>query len=1059
MIMDLKKFIECTHDENALFVLKGYSLDAVGLIAPDLDAIFQNKIAWLFQLSQREQKIISFEEFVCLYDMILTQFSKIYIYENPLYKNFHPVEVILNDHITDVLIQYYDEDSDMPNHIDGLDEYTNIYSNFILTPYGIACCYNITENQLADVKIETHEMNVIGVPISEASGESSNYVGVNICNEVDYFGFIQQLFGTADNFHITWDSYTTGKKLIEDCLYKANAILPNRILKAHMVKSGVFDNTDIKKIMKSTWGYDEFRDIKVYDLDSLSVGTKETRTISQGEIIGNLVFQTEKCLRRENFRDIFVTAPTGAGKSLIFQLPAMYLAEKYNLVTLIISPLIGLMNDQVRSLEKAGYLYAKTINGDISPVIKQEILEDVKNSKCHILYLSPESLLARSDIEALIGIRRIGMIIIDEAHIVTTWGKQFRPDYWYLGDHVQKIFRAQRKKETDAHGFVIATFTATAIYEGSEDMYHETLNSLHMNDPITYLGYVRRENIKIEVSEVEKKNKAEYELNKFDELINIINASLMRNNKTLIYFPTVALITRFYDYCHIKKIGKYVGIYHGQLVPDEKDANFGDFHSGTRLIMLATKAFGMGIDIEDIAVVVHFAPTGNVCDYLQEIGRAARKKSIDGLAVYKHMSNDFKHINRMHGLSTIKKYQLIRVIEKILDLFNEDMKVKNRKQLKKRREMLIDTNNFSYIFETPNSQNDDSDLMSKVKTALLLIQKDYEGRLGYSPFYMRPIPMFKNGYFAISKIEQNQLNEIYPHSVISIYQPLNICEIDLHKIWQQLYKDKRDGISFPKFKYWLYSQNPKPDIVKQYDLKPALKVELGFIRAYEHNYELFFSISKIVLNENSRTGTYISLTDIATEISNELKINKFQAEGIVNVLIAAISIYQREFNSRVNSRMFRTREESNTGQVRYAFDSSIRDFFTWVNKGFKYVKDNVVEDKLYVVNTPAKNLSKEMGVILGILESARVLRFKSLGGSDSQIYLYVNTTKSLLDARNRPDLYRNRLLELIESRHEDSVKMLSFLFQNNFSSETIWEHIENYFLGIVPEELLANEKQ
>ena len=87
----------------------------------------------------------------------------------------------------------------------------------------------------------------------------------------------------------------------------------------------------------------------------------------------------------------------------MFQLPAMYLAEKYNLVTIVITPLIGLMNDQVQALNDRGYYGARTINSDISPVIKEEILEEVANGECNILYLSPESLLSRSDITQLIG--------------------------------------------------------------------------------------------------------------------------------------------------------------------------------------------------------------------------------------------------------------------------------------------------------------------------------------------------------------------------------------------------------------------------------------------------------------------------------------------------------------------------------------------------------------------------------------------------------------------------------------------------------------------------------
>ena len=110
------------------------------------------------------------------------------------------------------------------------------------------------------------------------------------------------------------------------------------------------------------------------------------------------------------------------------------------------------------------------------------------------------------------------MLVVDESHIVTTWGKQFRPDYWYLGDHIRKLRKRQSQSETDPVPFIIATFTATAIYGGNEDMYHETLNSLHMVNPITHLGHIRRSNISIEVSQAENKTRNEYESDRFDLL-------------------------------------------------------------------------------------------------------------------------------------------------------------------------------------------------------------------------------------------------------------------------------------------------------------------------------------------------------------------------------------------------------------------------------------------------------------------------------------------------------------------------------------------------------------
>lgn len=205
--------------------------------------------------------------------------------------------------------------------------------------------------------------------------------------------------------------------------------------------------------------------------------------------------------------------------------------RRQNLLTIVVPPLIGLMDDQISNLEKRNYKGAKTINSDISPIVKEEILQDVADGNLHILYLSPETLLSRSFVEQLIGDRTIGMIIIDEAHIVTTWGKQFRPDYWYLGEHIRKIRSNQIKKK--GRSFVIGTFTATAIYHGMEDMYEETKDSLHMIDPITYLGYVKRDdiNIVINTSRKAKGEKSEYETDKFDDIIEVIKRAKITGKK------------------------------------------------------------------------------------------------------------------------------------------------------------------------------------------------------------------------------------------------------------------------------------------------------------------------------------------------------------------------------------------------------------------------------------------------------------------------------------------------------------------------------------------------
>lgn len=1045
------KFIEDNSNNNILFVLKGFELNLLGLEKMDLATTIDNKLMRLFSITQQPFPVISYDEFICLFDMAVMQFKKIYVIENPIYNYLFPVDVNISDDVSSKLLSHFDNDiEESPiedTSLSGIDEYTNIYNNFVQVKNTFACSYNLDVSLLKNEKIQRILWDYCVATLDAAKAP----IQFNLYSEQDYFDLTYTLLSSENLTQVSFDGFLLGKESIERKIQLLLKVFPNRIgiTQSNISRTNYNCPTEIIDFLTQYWGYASFRDINIYDQNALKEKEKKVVAISQSQIISDLVEQIENCVYDKPFRDIFVTAPTGSGKSVMFQLPAMYIAKKYNLVTLVITPLIGLMNDQVESLEGKGYAYARTINSDISPVIKNEILDDISNGRCHILYLSPESLLSRSDIQQLIGNRRIGMIVVDESHIVTTWGKQFRPDYWYLGDHVQKIRRKQSTNEENPSPFIIATFTATAIYEGNEDMYHETLNSLHMIDPITYLGYVKRDDIEISITQVqEKKNKTEYEINKFDDMLSMIMTALKRNQKTLIYFPTVALINRFHDYCYSKGLGKFVAKYHGQLPAEQKQEGFLKFKNGDVLVMLATKAFGMGIDISDICIVAHFAPTGNVCDYMQEIGRAARAPELSGQAIYSHMSNDFKHINRLHGLSAIQKYQLVEVIKKVLDIYT-NMRYKSQGQAftKKRNEMLVDAESFGYIFEGPLGEDSDN-LMNKVKTAMLLIQKDYENR-GFAPFYIRPIPLFAYGYFAITPKNQQVLNQQYSNSVKLIHHPQNICEVNLKEIWDKKYSK---AMSFPKFKFLLYSKSDEVTSITKYLKSNAMCADLTFTDDEQDIFTNMFGSIKAVANKSLTQGKYFSTGDIIELFSKNASISIYRGESVVNVLLASINVYQKEYSRRLNTPLYKGKPLSN-GSMSYMFNPAIREFFSWLNSGYQSIKSTVKNSKIYIENDASGKRCKEVTTLLGILESFGLLRFKILGGSNSQIYIYVNETKTMQMVKDRPTNYKNKLLETINNRHTESVKMLKFLFQNNFSSEEVWNHLENYFIGILPQEL------
>lgn len=1051
-----KKVAEVNRKEKTLLVLKGIPVSCIdsfdGKI--NLETLVNDKFTYFGNVI-RTRSYMSYEEFLLLADFAVSQFKEIDILNNNLYMEQYPIEEFFTDEIRRGLLLHFQESEKEENddtYIGDIDEYISIFEGLKEQNGYLIGAYNEVP-ALTNRKI-FHEnlFDIKSVTLTSVSSENIGEVKIDLIEESDYIDFIRKLADKPKQVYIKTSNY----------LGDINRLKSHINLAAYYVK----ENTSIfyaqqksvehtlehckeyRDILKKYWGYSAYRNIKIYDMKQLEDGKKDVTEVSQENIISDIIQQVEKCGKNEDFRDIFVTAPTGAGKSVMFQVPAIYLAENHGLLTIVISPLIGLMKDQVDNLEVKNYKYAETINSDISPIVKESILEKVIEERCHILYMSPETLLSRSAVEQLIGNRTIGMIVVDEAHIVTTWGKQFRPDYWYLGDYIKKLRKNQMKSKN--RSFVIATFTATAIYHGVEDMYTETINSLHMMHPITYLGYIKRNDIEIIIDKPhkEKNKRNEYELDKFIRIETALQRAIITNKKTLIYFPTVALIQRCYEYLRSKNMLKQVTVYYGSLKADEKEENAAQFREKEKLVMLATKAFGMGVDINDIELVYHFAPTGNVCDYVQEMGRVARREDLKGEAYYSYDTGDFKHINRLHGLSMIQPYQLVKVIQKILELYQQSLQNGMQDNFTKRRNaMLLDAENFSYIFDSPIS--DDGNNINKVKTALLLIQKDFEAKVGFSPITIRPIPMFSYGFFEIDPNVQKKLLRKFPDVLEEIETLKHICRIKLSTIWEKCYK----GMSFPKFKYLLYTKDQELDLTVKTPMTAALCVTITFAEDYQSIFEnRWHALQKIIVRK-VRTYDYIDLSELASELADKSEISKYKALSICEVVIASMDSYRRKF-SNTTTPIVRERTLK-SGVTKYQFYIAVNNYFQWVEKGFRKVINETRENKLYLLNEKT-NSAKEYSVILGILETLGCLTFEMLGGANSQLYIYVNQVQALKNIVNAPKRYENRILTAVSNRHLISVKMLTYIFEGGFQSEEIWDLLEDYFLGSVPEKVKSD---
>lgn len=303
--------------------------------------------------------------------------------------------------------------------------------------------------------------------------------------------------------------------------------------------------------------------------------------------------------------------PTGGGKSITFQVPALMSGINSKGLTVVISPLQSLMKDQVDNLEKVGITDAVTINGLLDPIERAKSFERVEDGSASILYISPESLRSKS-IERLILGRNIARFVIDEAHCFSSWGQDFRVDYLYIGEFIKLI---QEKKNIE-DGIPVSCFTATAKQRVIEDIREYFREKLSLDLEI-YRTNASRSNLRYKVFEKESE----------EEKYNTVRDLIQEKN-----CPTIIYVSRTRKaYLLAKRLtddGYHARPYHGKMDKQEKTKNQDAFINGEIQIMVATSAFGMGVDKKDVGMVIHYEISDSLENYIQEAGRAGRDENI-----------------------------------------------------------------------------------------------------------------------------------------------------------------------------------------------------------------------------------------------------------------------------------------------------------------------------------------------------------------------------------------------------------------------------------------------
>lgn len=778
----------------------------------------------------------------------------------------------------------------------------------------------------------------------------------------------------------------------------------------------------VKELLQEIYGYEQFRDLEIYD-DLFK--SKETLCISQGQLIENVICETEKAQQGDEQPDnILLTAPTGAGKSLLFQLPAIYLGKEYNLLTIVVSPLKALIVDQVEGLQDLGYERVVYASSDLSPEQKMEVYRQVREGEIDLFYLSPELLLSY-DIKHFIGERRIGLVVIDEAHTVTTWGKEFRVDYWFLGRYLNAL------KQNLGYTFPLFALTATAVWnpQGGNDMVFETIRSLQMEPCVLYVGTVKRRNIGFDIRQLTLEEGETYDKGKQRVICGRVE-DFLDGHKTLLYYPFAGGIDMRLKTWVRPADWDMVASYYGKKDKEQKAAIVQEFKEGTKRMIVATKAFGMGVDISDIDRVYHVAPSGTFVDYIQEIGRAARDADVQGVSATDYHERDFYYMKRLHQTGNIAQEQLELILKKLMEVY----RMKGEKE-----EILVSLSDFEFVVKLPRTKNKleyEAELGQLIKTALLWLEDDLAQRYGTHLLEVSPQNLLTEGY--IQDKTGDAFAREFKSYLTEVKNEEGVYQVRLENLWEERFP----GLGYREFKQKLNNgtlwDGSRAVSVGKHEV--LLKENASVIR--QRMDALFQSLTTMLKTALLKTkGRF-----------DEEELRAVFAEHGMDVPSA-----KRFIGSLLESRTEEGRSVSYISSIKKKDSNELS--FT-VTKGFdlllsryqKLFAQRIVGGKgerLLFYCTPFSDLN----MLLNLLSMLDCLSFSVEGGGTPCVHICFNDPEHLqrLAASNE---YRNFILDTNERIFEEQIELFTFFFgTDSLTDEQRWNFVEEYFTGTGVEEL------
>ncbi|XPV70191.1 MAG: RecQ family ATP-dependent DNA helicase [Halarcobacter sp.] len=670
--------------------------------------------------------------------------------------------------------------------------------------------------------------------------------------KVDIYDFVKdKVVCTREDFLEVKEKYPTELSYVISYLYSdsqasiSSVILIRYPFVVDVLKKLTYDKEkiDLIKFSNDEFNIPSFREFEKESNDLFSFGK-----ISQKDIVESSLDDTS----------ILAILPTGGGKTFTFQLPALIKAKAYKGLTVVISPLQALMKNHVDSFKENNQNFrVVAISGYLSPIERMNLITEVENGVVDILYLAPEALRSNSVFKALKK-RVIERFVIDEAHCFSSWGHDFRHDYYFIATTIKELENQENSKFQPK--IPVSCFTATAKPEVLNDIKNYFALKLDINLK-EFIASSKRYNLEYKAIEVDTKK------DKYNVLVQELASQGKR--PTIVYIPQNArecreLSEKLRKEERLSELNLDIEpfyskidyeIENGKRIGRNKSEILNDFISNKIDIVIATTAFGMGIDKPDIQTVIHYEQSDSLESYLQESGRGARKEEYTARCIVLYSKEDFNRTFSQLNKSKLDYHEIDRIV-KVLKREKRDELYISPRQLAK--QMGIDTEDSSIDYET------------MIKTALLELEQ------------AGVIERGRNSYkiFATSVEEKNSMD--YVHSVID---------------------DKKDELA-KQYQYEIYNymilvmnniiQKSKKDAIEVDDLAEIVGIERKKI------FDVLYELQKNKLIEYNNDISIFVHKSISKEFKKYFDLEKLILKKFEDLNDFETSINLREINSEID---------------------------------------------------------------------------------------------------------------------------------------------------------------